>query len=378
MKRYIFLLNILLMPFMVSAQIFIGNNEDISINITTRSTKNSCNGSSSDTSNVALGRGALQNNTRGVGPYGRGYDNRLQGGANTAIGINALHSNILGCCNTAVGWGTLYSNTTGFENCAIGESSLYGNISGSYNTAIGSALAYNTEGSYNTSGGFASLYNNTKGSRNTGFGYESLKYNTTGNRNTALGNHAGSINKTGSFNTYLGDSTDATADSFSNSTAIGYFTRVNASNKVRIGNSAITVIEGQVAWSHPSDRRLKENIVYTKHLGLDFINQLQTVSYSYKSDKAKTYYDGFIAQDVEEAMKKFGVKFSGLKKSDDGMYSLAYSDFVMPLVNAVKELTDKNGALEKRIIDLESLIARIAPLKNHVINGSVQEKIKSK
>jgi trimeric autotransporter adhesin len=60
------------------------------------------------------------------------------------------------------------------------------------------------------------------------------------------------------------------------------------------------------------------------------------------------------------------------------MYSLAYSDFVMPLVNAVKELTDKNGALEKRIIDLESLIARIAPLKNHVINSAVQEKIKSK
>lgn len=30
------------------------------------------------------------------------------------------------------------------------------------------------------------------------------------------------------------------------------------------------------------------------------------------------------------------VPFSGLKKSDDGTYSLAYPDFVMPLVNAVK------------------------------------------
>jgi trimeric autotransporter adhesin len=344
------------MPFMVSAQIF-GYNSLVN-----------------DNSNVALGLGALQNNTR----LFFGNDSRVQGVANTAVGIDALHSNIHGCCNTAVGWKTLFSNKEGYENTAIGDEALTNNTSGFYNTAMGSGLSYNTTGSYNTSCGNSALYENTKGSKNTSMGFKSLKDNTTGNRNTALGNHAGSINKTGSFNTYLGDSTDATADSFSNSTAIGYFTRVNASNKVRIGNSAITVIEGQVAWSHPSDRRLKENIVYTKHLGLDFINQLQTVSYSYKSDKAKTYYDGFIAQDVEEAMKKFGVKFSGLKKSDDGMYSLAYSDFVMPLVNAVKELTDKNGALEKRIIDLESLIARIAPLKNHVINGSVQEKIKSK
>lgn len=47
-------------------------------------------------------------------------------------------------------------------------------------------------------------------------------------------------------------------------------------------------------------------------------------------------HEGFIAQDVEQVMKELGIPFRGLKKSDDGTYSLAYPDFVMPLVNIVK------------------------------------------
>ncbi len=112
---------------------------------------------------------------------------------------------------------------------------------------------------------------------------------------------------------------------------------------IRIGDCNVTVIEGQVAWSNPSDKRLKENIVYTGRLGLDFINCLQTVFYSYKADQSKTRYDGFIAQDVEQVMNGIGVHFSGLKKANDGTYSLAYSDFVMPLVNSVKELKQKTN-----------------------------------
>jgi hypothetical protein len=35
---------------------------------------------------------------------------------------------------------------------------------------------------------------------------------------------------------------------------------VNASNKIRIGNSSVTVIEGQVAYTFPSDGRFKTNV----------------------------------------------------------------------------------------------------------------------
>ena len=48
-------------------------------------------------------------------------------------------------------------------------------------------------------------------------------------------------------------------------------------------------------------------------------------------------------------MKQLGLPFSGLNKSTDGMYSLAYSDFVMPLVNAVKEQQIQINELKKQL-----------------------------
>jgi hypothetical protein len=44
-----------------------------------------------------------------------------------------------------------------------------------------------------------------------------------------------------------------------NATAIGSSATVNASNKIRLGNTAVTVIEGQVAFSVVSDKTQKEN-----------------------------------------------------------------------------------------------------------------------
>jgi hypothetical protein len=44
-----------------------------------------------------------------------------------------------------------------------------------------------------------------------------------------------------------------------NATAIGYDARVNASNKIRLGNTQVTVIEGQVQFTASSDRTKKEN-----------------------------------------------------------------------------------------------------------------------
>ena len=43
-------------------------------------------------------------------------------------------------------------------------------------------------------------------------------------------------------------------------TAIGESSVVNTSNKIRLGNTGITIIEGQVAYSVPSDARFKYNV----------------------------------------------------------------------------------------------------------------------
>ncbi|MBI4722772.1 MAG: tail fiber domain-containing protein, partial [Candidatus Stahlbacteria bacterium] len=72
-----------------------------------------------------------------------------------------------------------------------------------------------------------------------------------------------------------------------------------------------------------------------------------------------TKYTGFIAQDVEGAAKEIGYAFSGVDTSG-GIKSLRYSEFVVPLVKAVQELTDENTKLRK---ELDDLLARVRKLE---------------
>ena len=177
----------------------------------------------------------------------------------------------------------------------------------------------------------------------------------------------------------MGYNANVSTGNLSNATAIGANAIVDASNKVRIGNASVTVIEGAVAWSYPSDRRLKENIQVNNYIGLNFINKLQPVSYNYISDNTKVRHDGFIAQDIELVMKDLNLPFSGLKKSSDGMYSLAYSDFVMPMVNAIKEqqktisdLVNKTADLVKKNDTYESQILKLSS-KNDSYESQIQK-----
>src|SRR6266550_3986424 len=58
-------------------------------------------------------------------------------GDNTAIGFQALFSNLSGHDNTALGFDALSSNTTGYANTAAGVVALNSNSTGHDNTAIG-------------------------------------------------------------------------------------------------------------------------------------------------------------------------------------------------------------------------------------------------
>lgn len=306
-----------------------------------------------------------------ISPKGiKGSTTSATSNTNVALGPDALSSNTSGINNTAVGNSSLYLNTTGNENTAIGQAALFLNTLGKRNTANGMfTLSSNTLGDNNTASGYFALPTNTIGTNNTAYGNKTLEINKTGNNNTAVGSFAGQNNRSGNNNTFLGYDTGGALlgdSALSNATALGYSAKVNASNKIRIGNDQVTIIEGQVSWSVPSDGRLKDNIVYSSQLGLNFINRLKPATYYYKSDKAKTSYNGFIAQDVEQAVNELGGAFSGLKKNNDGTFSIAYSDFVMPLVNAVKELKGQNDelkaqneALNLRLTKLEELVSKL-------------------
>jgi trimeric autotransporter adhesin len=143
-----------------------------------------------------------------------------------------------------------------------------------------------------------------------------------------------------------------------NATAIGYLASVNASNKIVIGNSSATTVGGYGVWSNYSDRRFKENIIYKNDLGLDFILKMKTVSYNYIDDRNKRRRDGLIAQDVQQVMHELGLEFSGLIIDDDEMktMNLSYGEFVIPLINAVKE---QQAMIEELKAEIEGLKAMV-------------------
>jgi trimeric autotransporter adhesin len=263
--------------------------------------------------------------------------------------------------NTANGTQALNGNTTGASNTAYGSRTLYTNATGSYNTAIG----------------YQSLSSNIASS-NTAIGYQSLNTNVIGSGNTAIGYRSNVSN-----------------GALSNATAIGNGATVNASNKVMIGNTAVTVIGGQVAWSTLSDGRFKTNVKEDVP-GLDFILQLRPVNYNFlpkkfeehqrqnmpDSDKkaaAKSASDyseaerilhtGFIAQEVEQVVKQKGYKFNAVHTPTNSTdnYSIAYSEFVVPLVKAVqeqqKQIEQQNKIISEQQKMLEELKKRLDKLE---------------
>jgi hypothetical protein len=331
-------------------------------------------GSGNISSNNATGLQALASNTTGS--------------SNNANGVYALFSNTTGGNNTASGYLALYYNTTGSVNTATGNQALFFNTTGNFNNATGNgALFFNTTGSQNTADGNGALNSNSTGSQNTATGYAALLLNTTGSYNTAYGNSALLSNQTGSNNTALGYGADVGSGDLTNVTAIGYQALVDASNKVRIGNPDVTSIGGQVNWTTFSDGRYKRNIKEDVQ-GLAFINSLKPITYTVDINGLNTYmhrnsrhdaayekmikemqpaadeasrmiHSGFIAQEVEAAANKLHYNFSGVDKpkTADGLYGLRYSDFVVPLVKAVQELSKMNEDKDAKIETQDKKIA---------------------
>jgi len=361
------------------------------------------------------------------------------GSWNTGIGYSVLAALTTGEWNTAVGAETMAANTTGLDNTSVGHRTMNSNVGGSFNTVIGKdALRFNVSGKFNVALGMASLIHNNANSRTTAVGYEAMRYadnrtdgrntfntavgcqalrgpqnpaantgtentaigdqalfnTTSGMRNTALGTNALHINDTGNENVGLGAHATMSAGNLSNATALGTWTIVNASNKVRVGNGVVTVIEGQVAWSHPSDGRFKFNVRDDAMPGLDMVSRLRPVTYQFDARKyeahllrhlpdsnrqvrlasagydaaAETVQSGFIAQEVEQICRDLGYDFSGLHvpEGEDDNYSIAYASFVPVLVKAIQEQQEMIARMENTnaslMVEVDTLSSRLETL----------------
>jgi hypothetical protein len=179
---------------------------------------------------------------------------------------------------------------------------------------------------------------NTAGGNNTALGFLALRNNTAGNQNTAVGVNA-----------------NVSAGNLTNATAIGANAVVNADNKIRLGSTAVTVIEGQVAFTVVSDKTQKENFQPVDgEAVLGKIGGLELSSWSFIGHDPKEFrHYGPMAQDFFAAFVHDGVEQIG---SDTRINS---GDLAGILMIAVQ-------ALEKRTAELKQKEARIAALESRL------------
>lgn len=335
-------------------------------------------------SSVAAGHRALYSVTSGDGNSAIGasalYSNAT-GNYNTALGYQALYSNSTQSNLTAVGYQALYSNTTGADNTAIGAVALGANTSGTANTAIGrDSLGSNDIGSYNTGIAHQAIFNNISGSRNTGVGFSALK-NSTSDDNTGVGvsalfsNNLGVGNTAvgrkalyyggGSYNTSIGMQSGPTfgVGSPNNTTSIGYNATVTSSNEIRVGDTNVTSISGQVAWSFPSDRRDKHDIS-DSDLGLDFIMRLRPVSYRLNNGDGLLDY-GFIAQEVQQALGGRQTNMIQVKNDARGSLLFRSTDLISPVVKALQEQGATIVRLKSELHELQDILERLKSERQH-------------
>ena len=138
-----------------------------------------------------------------------------------------------------------------------------------------------------------------------------------------------------------------------NATAIGANAVVNASNKVRIGNSSVTVIEGQVAYTFSSDRNKKESFqpVDGEEV-LRKIRQFNLTSWNYIGQDAKTLrHYGPMAQDFYEA---FGHDAIGTVGTPTTINS---GDMAGIMIIAIKALATENVQLKSTVAKQEAVNA---------------------
>ncbi len=215
--------------------------------------------------NVALGQQALENVTTGKYNFGLGVwagKALTTGDENIFIGTQSGQYAQTGSNNIGVGTGTLLQLTSGYENTAVGDHSGANVTTGYYNSFIGRQAGLNvttghdnaifgyqagsaiTTASYNTVFGSAALGACVTGTENAIFGRRSF-VSATGSYNTGLGSDSGVSVTTGAQNTFIGYNAGSNVTTGSNVSCFGYgatASAVGVSDEMTFGNANLTKI----------------------------------------------------------------------------------------------------------------------------------------
>jgi len=236
-------------------------------------------------------------------------------------------------------------------------SSLTGQTTGSSGSPLQTTVlgvnSYPGSGNFNTVLGASAGSSSMSGAFNILIGYQSGYALTSGFQNTCIGASTGPAGA-GSYGTALG--INALQGGIGNyNVGIGYSASTSTlaiSNEVTIYNGSVNArFQGAASsWSFVSDARDKTNIADLS-VGLAFVNQLQPRTFDWdlrksEVDKGKKA-SGFIAQEVLAVMESENAMYTQLvSTADEEQYTLAQTNLIPILVNAIKELSARVAALE--------------------------------
>lgn len=114
------------------------------------------------------------------------------------------------------------------------------------------------------------------------------------------------------------------------------YSRVSLTGNEIVVNGTLKSSDGTII---TSDRNKKEDIQEDPDKYLPLLDRLRPVSYRLKGRKRR--HLGFIAQDVEAALRDCGIDpmdFAGLAVDETGEYGLRYEEFIPLLAEAVRQL----------------------------------------
>ena len=176
----------------------------------------------------------------------------------------------------------------------------------------------------------------------------------------------------GDANVIIGANAELSGASGTRQIVIGYNVTGQGNCCITMGDDSGKIYNAfrvNATWTQTSDERLKKNVAIDP-LGLSFINRLQPVTYNWKASNelevdnpyyreendrdTETTMHGLIAQEVKQALDEEGIStFAGWSQGEDGIQGISREMFISPLINAVKELAEKNKELEARLAALE-------------------------
>ena len=297
--------------------------------------------------NVAIGQGALNNNTA------HGH---------VAVGNAAMESNTGGTTSVAVGWNALAGCTTANNNVAIGHNAQKVSTTTHSTVCVGMEAGVKmTTGADNTFVGFQAGAEVTTAFNNTLIGNRAGDNLTTGHSNVILGHYdSGSTLTTGNTNAIIHGNVSAAASQYE--FVIGPIAGKGNGTFYAGGTNGAYNQANNSSWSTTSDRRIKKNIVDNND-GLSKINSIRVRNFEYREKDEIDYTEftedinpdsigvtdqkgtqlGVIAQEIQEVLPNV------VTQSTTGQYTVNPDNITWYLVNAVKELSAKVTELEAKL-----------------------------